>query len=105
MEITQEQATLMRKLTKEGKPISKVVAEDFPQFAYWDVYFAVYSKGERSSTGIKRMITNRINEIADSNTKKRRAELADELHGLVWHLYSNHKANQSKLAKIRSALD
>ena len=72
--------------------------------SYWDVYFEVYGTGERSAQGIKRMITTRLNAIAESTSKSERNSIADELHGLVWHLYENHKANQKKLATIRAAL-
>lgn len=94
----------MQRLAQEGKPISKIVSEDFPHLDYWEVYFEVYGAGEKSSLGVKRTITNRLNQLIDAN-KVERKEIVEELHGLVWHLYNSHKTNTAKLAKIRSALD
>jgi hypothetical protein len=104
MVISKVDAEKMRRLAQEGKQISKIATEDFPHLDYWDVYFEVYSVGERSSRGIKRMITTRLNAIAENPSKSERSAIAEELHGLVWHLYENHKTNQMKLSKIRAAL-
>lgn len=104
MAISKSDAEKMRRLAQEGKQISKIVADDFPHLDYCEVYFEVYSVGERSSRGIKRMITTRLNAMAASTSKTERAAMAEELHGLVWHLYENHKTNQGKLSKIRAAL-
>jgi len=92
----------MRILAKEGKPISRIM-EDFPGESYWDIYFEVYGNGERSALGVKRMISNRLNQVVDA-TKQERKRIVDELNGLVWHLYDNHKANQKKLQAIRKTL-
>jgi len=104
MAISKSDSEKMRRLAQEGKQISKIVVEDFPDMDYWDVYFEVYSVGERSSSGIKRMITTRLNAMAKSTSKSERAAIAEELHKLVWHLYSNHKTNREKLSKIRAVL-
>lgn len=104
MAVSKADSDKMRRLAQEGKQISKIVAEDFPKLEYWEVYFEVYSAGERSSRGIKRMITTRLNAMAASTSKSERAAIAEELHGLVWHLYENHKTNHEKLSKIRAAL-
>lgn len=103
MPIPQKDAARMRRLAQEGKPISKIVADDFPDLDYWDVYIEVYGSGERSSRGIKKMISIRLNKLVDSNKPDRRV-IVRELHELVWHLYENHKTNQRKLSKIRKAL-
>jgi hypothetical protein len=42
--------------------------------------------------------------MAASTSKSERTAIAEELHGLVWHLYENHKTNREKLSKIRAAL-
>jgi len=104
MAVSKADSDKMRRLAQEGKQISKIVAEDFPKLEYWEVYFEVYSAGEKSSRGIKRMITTRLNAMAESTNKSARSAIAEELHGLVWHLYENHKANREKLSKIRAAL-
>ena len=94
----------MQRLAQEGKQISMIVNEDFPHLDYCDVYFEVYSVGERSSRGIKRMITIRLDAMAKSRSKSERNDMVKELHELVWHLYNNHKTNREKLSKIRAAL-
>ena len=94
----------MQRLAQEGKQISKIAAEDFPKLDYWEVYFEVYSAGERSSRGIKRMITTRLNAMTESKNKSDRTAIAEELNGLIWHLYENHKTNREKLSKIRATL-
>jgi hypothetical protein len=104
MSIKKTDSEKMRRLAQEGKKISEIVSEDFPELAYWDVYIEVYGSGERSSLGIKRMITNRLNSLVESTSKSERREIAEELQGLVWHLYNNHKTNTGKLAKIRETL-
>ena len=104
MSINRTDAEKMRRLAQEGKKISNVVSEDFPELDYWDVYIEVYGSGERSSLGIKRMITNRLNSLVASTSRIERGKIAKELQGLVWHLYNNHKTNTWKLAKIRETL-
>jgi hypothetical protein len=104
MAISKSDSKKMQRLAQEGKQISKIVGEDFPALDYWDVYFEVYSAGERSSRGIKRMITTRLDAMAASTSKSERKAMVKELHELVWHLYNNHKTNREKLAKIRAAL-
>ena len=104
MEISKSDSEKMRRLAQEGNSISKIWSENFPHLGYWDVYIAVRNKGERSSQGIKYMITNRLNKMAESNSSAERAVMVKELSELVWHLYSNHKTNTEKLSKIRSLL-
>lgn len=104
MEISKRDSERMIRLAKEGKQISKIVTENFPDLGYWDVYIEVYGAGERSSRGIKSMISARLNRIA-SALKAERLTIVEELHELVWHLYKNHKMNQKKLDKIRKALN
>ena len=104
MAISKSDSKKMQRLAREGKQISKIVAEDFPALDYSDVYIEVYSAGERSSRGIKRMITTRLDAMAASTSHSERRTMAKELNELVWHLYNNHKNNREKLAKIRAAL-
>ena len=104
MGISKSDSKKMQSLAQEGKQISKIVQEDFPNLDYVDVYFEVYSAGERSSRGIKRMITTRLDAMAASTKKSERKAMVKELHELVWHLYNNHKTNHDKLSKIRATL-
>ena len=103
MTISEKDVKKMRRLAKEGKTISRIVREDFPNVDYWEVYIEVYGAGERSSRGIKRMITTRLNKLVDS-TKDERRDIVRELQELVWDLYEKHKSNHAKLDKIRKVL-
>ena len=77
--------------------------EDFPALSYWDIYFEAHGDGQRSALGVKRMIANRLKWIIDA-PKETQARYVEELNGLVWSLYNDHKTNQEKLQKIRRAL-
>ena len=103
MEILRKDAKKMQRLAQEGKQISRIVQDDFPTLNYWDVYIEIYGSGERSSRGIKRMITTRLNSLINA-TKDERRIVVKELQELVWHLYGKHKKNHEKLDKIRKVL-
>ena len=83
MDIAKAESEKMQRLAKEGKAITKIWRENFPKLSYLDVYLEIYATGERSSRGIKRMITTRLNAMADSTSKSERASIGDELHDLV----------------------
>ncbi|QHI73437.1 hypothetical protein [Aminipila terrae] len=93
----------MVKLAKEGKEISKILQEDFPQYTYWDIYWEVYGSGEKTSMGVRRMITNRLNKIVNLQPMEQRG-IIDEIDELVWHLYDRYKESQQKLDDIRSII-
>lgn len=103
MTISKTDSQKMRRLAKEGKQISRICTEDFPDYEYLDVYWEVYGSGGRSAQGIKRMITERLNSLVEANKAERKL-IVGEIDGLVWHLYSNHKQNQQKLEKLRKIL-
>lgn len=94
----------MVQLAREGKIISKIWEEDFPQYDYWDVYLEVNSAGERSAQGTKRMISNRLKKMTNASQAEQEA-LIDEVSGLVYHLYSRYKEGQLKLEKVRRAVE
>jgi hypothetical protein len=93
----------MIQLAREGKGISKIWEDDFPNYDYWDIYIEVNTAGEKSSVGIKRMITNRLNKLP-SLGKKEQQDLVNEINELVWHLYVRYKESQQKLDKIRGII-
>jgi hypothetical protein len=95
----------MIRLAKEGKHISKIWADDFSEYEYWEVYTEVYGAGERSSVGVKRMITARLDKLVATNSKKEREELKNELNELIFHLYSRYKASQQKIDNIRGIIN
>ncbi|MBC8549346.1 MAG: hypothetical protein H8D23_06815, partial [Candidatus Brocadiales bacterium] len=96
MAVTKKDSAEMKRLAQEGKQISKIQKEDFKEYSYWDIYIEVYGSGERSSVGIKRMITGRLNKLINSPKSERRL-IVKEIDELVWHLYENHKINQKKI--------
>ena len=97
------QAEIAR-LAQEGKPISKIVEEDFPDVEYWDAYAAVRGLDQRSSQGLMKMISSRLKKLERAKGN-RKAELIDELRDITRHLYRNHKVNARKLDGIRKSLD
>ncbi len=103
MPIPVRDANKIRNLVKEGKQISRILAEDFPDYGYWEIYAEAYSAGEISALGVKRMITNRLNQLVEASGQ-RRQDIIDELDDLVWYLYNNYKSSQSKLDSIRQIL-
>lgn len=109
MEISKEDKKRIKALASEGKNIADIWAQFRKIYAaadYVDIYWVVYGSGGQSALGVKRTITNRINELVDlrSGNKRRFDEVVDELQQLVNHLYGEHKRNRDKLAKIREAL-
>ena len=71
MTISQADSEKMRRLAQEGMQISKIASDYYPDLDYSDVYLEIYSFGEKSSLGIKRMITNRLNAMVDNGNKKK----------------------------------
>lgn len=104
MEIPKRDSDEMIRLAQEGKMISKIVSENYPQYTYEQVRNTVYNSGQRSALGTKRMITNRLNLLPTAN-KATRELLVEELHELVDLLYTNNKVNQERLDKIRDLIN
>ncbi|ALS66878.1 hypothetical protein LGN04_00540 [Burkholderia multivorans] len=107
MEISKEDKKRIKALASEGKTISDIWGQfkkTYPDAEYVDIYWIVYGSGGQSALGVKRTITNRINELVTLKDKNRFNEVVDELQELVNHLYKEHKKNRDKLAKIREAL-
>jgi hypothetical protein len=102
MSITPADSKKMKTLVQEGKQISKISVE-FPAYSYWEIYFEVYGDGQRSALGVKRMIANRLKKLVNASEEDRK-RILEELNGLVWNLYNNHKTNQKKLQEIRRKL-
>lgn len=104
MEIDKRDAEIMIRLAREGKQISKIWEEDFPQYDYIDIYVTIYGAGERSSLGIKRMITNRL-QLLEKSPKKQQKEIIQEIDDLVCRLYYRFQESQKKLDEIRSVIN
>ena len=105
MEISQSSQKQILRLVQEGKPISKIAKEDFPDIDYWEILWTAWEGGERSARGVKKMITSRLNSLIDAGRKQDRQPLIDEISNLVSYLYENQKKNSEKLGKIRKALE
>ena len=93
----------MIQLAREGKEISKIWEEDFPQYDYWDIYIEVYGAGERSAVGIRRMITNKLNKLTSLSYNEQAISIK-EIDDLIWHLYNRYRENQQKLNDIRNII-
>ena len=93
----------MKSLVKEGKQITKIVSEDFPQYDYWDILYQLYEAGAQSAQGVKWMITNRLNQLLNADAQTRKS-IINEINDLTWYLYENYKDNQKKLENIRDVL-
>lgn len=92
-------------LAKEGKQISKIMEQDYPEYDYWEIYWAVHDAGGKSALGAKRTITKRLETLASTGKKGERQAIIQEVDDLVWHLYESLKSSQQKLQAIREALD
>ncbi len=103
MPISKREAKEIKVLVDEGKQISRIVADDFPQYDYWDVYYEAYGSGGQSAQGVKWMITNRLNHLNSVDAEERQ-RIVEELSDLIRHLYDNYKSSQKKLEIIRKAL-
>lgn len=103
MAIPKKDMEAIRRLAKEGKRISRIREEDFPELDYWDVYSVVYGSGGRSAQGVKWIIQNRLNQLCEAG-KGERQGIIDELNELIWDLYNDFKENQKKLDAIRKLL-
>ncbi|MCC2463018.1 hypothetical protein LKL90_21845 [Bacillus mobilis] len=94
----------MIKLAREGKQISKIWEEDFPQYDYWDIYMEIHEAGEKSALGTRKKITYRLNKLQTA-TKREREDIILEIQDLVEHLYVRYKESQKKLQEIRNVIE
>lgn len=78
--------------------------EDFPEYSYDDIYIEIYGNGEKSSVGVKRMISNRLKKLP-SLSDQEQTKIIDEIKELVWHLYSRYREGQKKLDSIRGIIE
>ena len=101
--MNQDDINGIKNLAQEGKEISRIRDEDYPDYEYWEIYGVVYDDGGKSARGVKKMISNRLNALAGANMAERR-KITQEIRDLVWHLYNSLKSNQKKLDAIRKTL-
>ncbi|MGE6548262.1 hypothetical protein ACQKFK_04355 [Bacillus mycoides] len=104
MNIDSRDVEKMIKLAREGKQISKIWEEDFPQYDYWDIYMEIHEAGEKSALGTRKKITYRLNKLQTA-TKREREDIILEIQDLVEHLYVRYKESQKKLQEIRNVIE
>ncbi|MCU5435107.1 hypothetical protein OCF16_18850 [Bacillus mobilis] len=104
MNIDSRDIEKMIKLAREGKQISKIWEEDFPQYDYWDIYMEIHEAGEKSALGTRKKITYRLNKLQTA-TKREREDIILEIQDLVEHLYVRYKESQKKLQEIRNVIE
>jgi hypothetical protein len=104
MPISKKDQAAIHSLAKEGKPISKILDEDFPEYEYWEIYEVVHAGGGKSALGAKRTIANRLITLSNSGKKQERDAIIEEIDDLVWHLYESLKTSQRKLDAIRKII-
>lgn len=105
MDIPKKELTHILELAKEGKHISKIKNEDYPERDYWDLYAAIYGGGEKSILGVKRAITNRLSKLSSATKKTERDCIIGEVVDLIDHLYRTVKSSQKKIQSIRKHLN
>jgi hypothetical protein len=98
--VDQRDSARMIQLAREGKQISRIVEEDFPQYDYWEVYWEVNLAGESSAQGTMKKISNRLLKLR--NTKNQ--DLVDETRELIRALYTRYREDHKKLDAIRKTL-
>jgi len=97
--------TGIQALAQEGKQLSKIMEQDYPEYEYWEIYEAVHDGGGKSALGVKRTIANRLATLVETGKRQEREDIIEEVEELVWHLYDSLKTSQQKLQAIRKALD
>ena len=103
--MNEKDSAKMIRLAQEGKEISKIQRENFPEYSYSDVYVAVYADGEeQSSRGIKTAITRRLNKLSTLPPVEQ-SDVIDGIQQLATDLYEQHKASQKRLDQIRSIIE
>lgn len=96
-------AARMIALAKEGKQISKIVEEDFPQYDYWEVYSVVTLAGEASAQGTMKKISNRLLKLKKVVPAEYH-DLVEETRSLIRALYVGYREDHKKLDGIRKTL-
>ena len=104
MAFSKKESEKMLRLAQEGMMISKIQSEYFPEYDYFDIYCEISSGGEKSATGMRRLISNRFKWYKNANTEADRNRFLEEADAAMWHIYNNLKKNQTKLDNIRKVL-
>jgi len=106
MAISKKDAKKMQRLAQEGKQISRIVQEDFPNLTWWDVRGVLEEAGTSSSRGLMQEITNKLNKTRSAVNRNKK--LSDDLlrvSKLARQLYERGKEDYKRLNRIRKAVE
>lgn len=104
MSLPTAQKKQIENLVKEGNLISDIRRQHFPKQTYGEIYSVAHEKTDGGSMGIKRKITNRLNDLVKTDAKDKKNLLAKEIRDLVNSLYKQHKDMSAKISEIREVL-
>ena len=104
MKISSKNRAEIQNLAREGKQISKIHEDNFPEYGYLDIHKIVRGSGGQSAQGAKKTISTRLKALATAH-KKERNEIVEEIDELAGHLYGILKDSQKKLDSIRKVLE
>ncbi len=100
MAIKKAELEKMNEMLSNGSTIAQIQRK-FSDNDYWEIYWEI---NDFSFLGKKRMVTNRINKIANSKDPSECRKLANETKELLNELYSQLKTNSKKLIEIDRVL-
>ena len=100
MAIKKAELEKMNEMVTNGATIAQIHRK-FEKYDYWAIYWEIK---DYSFLGKKRMVTNRINKIANSKSSSERRKIAKETKELLDELYSQLKINSKKLIEIDRVL-
>ena len=104
MTLREKDRTKILRLVREGKRISLIWREYFPEYDYWEIYNVAYDAGVQSAVGAKRSISARLKKLSSTTNRTEKQRIIAQVGGLVYDLYENHKANQKKFDQIRKII-
>lgn len=85
----------------QGTTIAQL-SRDFPDYDYWDIYWSV---NDYSILGKKRAISNKIEKLRGSVSKKEKERYLDEIQDILNSLYDLLKQNGNKLQEIGKIIE
>ncbi len=106
MDISKKDAAKIQQLAQEGKQVSKIQKEDFPNLTWWDIRGVLEEAGTSSSLGLMREITGKLNKARETVNKDKK--LSNDLlrvNKLARQLYERGKEDYKRLDRIRKAVE
>jgi len=99
MPLSEEEKGRIQQLAWEGKLISKIRQDDFPEYSWEEIYGAAWEGGAQSVLGVQRMITRRLRKLTTAHDQQAREDLVNELERLTRDMYYRVRQNQKKMEK------